>query len=182
MLELILELDCVPFADTDPLKLTLHDEVLSLSTLEPREILISQYSSLIGEYTSELILAEKPESVESIMADDISGSHLIDSKSIKAMSYSDSKIKRLTLKYNEIKAPLVKRIQRVYDIFARLGAERYAPAKIPPNARISDIFTSHHSQLFVFETPENEKYIRLRKDADKVKWKDADPVVFFLRQ
>ena len=182
----IMELDATvlySLAVHDPLRLVLDDSVLNMfvSIEEPADLKKSQYVSLIEEYASNAIRHEEPDTTESSMVGSSSGTHGIDSKNFSAMLYGDQIIEKITLRYDETKAPLVRRLHRLYSIFTSLAAGVHAPAKIPENARLQDIFTSHHSQLFVFETPENDTYIRLRKDADKgVKWRDAEPVTYHL--
>src|SRR3989338_167600 len=162
MLEVVLQVDCEHLAAADPLGMS--------GTVQRDKAL--QYTSLIGEYASHAIHENATQfDHHSIMADDISASEIYTSKSLTSISFTNGQIERIILRYDEKKASLISRIQRLYGIFTSLATGNYATTKIPENARLQDIFTSHHSQLFVFETPENDTYIRLRKDADKgVKW------------
>ncbi len=173
MLEIVLEAECERLATIDP---------LGMSGTIPRDKAL-QYSSLIGEYAECALHEDTPQfDHHSIASDDVSASEIYLSKELKSASLTDGKREILTLKYTKNKAPLVKRIQRLYDIFARLAAGNYAPADIPKGARLADVFTSHHSQMFLFETETPKAaYIRFTKDAEKFKnFKNVESVAYQL--
>ncbi len=160
MLELVVEVDCETLAGNDPFRMSspvLHDKAF-------------QYSSLIGEYATGIILTEEPELSISIIAGSNSGSQIIDSEHLKAISQSDGMSKRLTLEFDEKKELLVSRIKGLFDIFTQLAEAQYKPGEIPEDARLQDVFVSHHpTNLFLFETPNSIQYVRFTRDTGETR-------------
>lgn len=187
MLELIVQVDCERFGDNDILSLAIKDTEQPLS-IEPRRVLSLQYSSLIGEYADYALYQDTPKfDHESIMADSKSASRILGSKELTAIFFTNGRTKRLKLKYAEKKAPVIHKLQRLFDAFSKLAEGQYTQAELPQNAVEQDTFTSHHpSQFSIFTIPgtaqENQTYVRFIKGQNTIVYKLTQIILTKIRK